>query len=117
MRHRLPHGLFPLGIDEKLLSGLDNFLSDARQWFRSLLTNQYPEKGRQRQKLSQDITASRLLATHVPCDPSTLQWYSRIINIFHDRLALLIMTDAEIEEYKKDLENFFRICSRNTGKK
>lgn len=58
-------------------------------------------------KLSQDVTASRLLATHVPYDPSSLRWYSRIINIFHDRLALLIMTGAELEEYKKNLEDFY----------
>ena len=98
---------FPRSIDKKLLSGLDNSLSNALQWLRGILANQYLEKGRQRLKLSQDITASRLLATHVPYDPSTLRWYTRIINIFHDRLALLIMTGAEIEEYKKDLENFY----------
>ena len=98
---------FPRSIDKKLLSGLDNSLSEALQWLRGILTNQYLEKGRQRLKLSQDITASRLLATHVPYDPSTLRWHSRIINIFHDRLALLIMTGAEIGEYKKDMENFY----------
>ncbi len=98
---------FPRSIDKKLLSGLDKSLSDALQWLRGILTNQYLEKGRQRLKLSQDITVSRLLATHVPYDPSTLRWYSRIINIFHDRLALLVMTGAEIEEYKKDMERFY----------
>ncbi len=98
--------VFPRSLDKKLLSGLDNSLSYALQWLGGILINQYLEKGRQRIKLSRDITASRLLATHVPYDPSGLRWYSRIINIFHDRLALLIMTGAEIEEYKKDLENF-----------
>lgn len=98
--------IFPRSLDKKLLSGMDNSLSDSLQWLRGILTNRYTEKGRQRLKLSRDITASRLLATHVPYDPSTLRWYSRIINIFHDRLALLIMTGAEIEEYKKDLETF-----------
>lgn len=108
---------FPRSIDKKLLSGLDNSLSNALQWLRGVLTNQYLEKGRQRLKLSQDITASRLLATHVPYDPSTLRWYSRIINIFHDRLALLIMTGAEIEEYKKDLENFYPDVISNNWQK
>ena len=99
--------VFPRSIDKILLSGLDNSFSYALQWLRGILINQYLEKGRQRLKLSQDVTASRLLATHVPYDPSSLRWYSRIINIFHDRLALLIMTGAELEEYKKNLEDFY----------
>lgn len=99
--------VFPRSLDKKLLSGLDNSFSYALEWLRGILINQYLEKGRQRLNLSQDITASRLLATHVPYDPSSLRWYSRIINIFHDRLALLIMTGAELEEYKKNLESFY----------
>lgn len=94
---------FPRHLDKRLLTGLDKLFSSAIQWLDDILTDADNEKGRQRQKLSQDITTLRLMTAHAPFDLSRLRWLTGIITLFHDRLALLVMAGAELEEYKNDL--------------
>ncbi len=103
----LVHSLvLPQGVGPALLQRLDQALADARRWMADTLTVGADHSGvlPTRLALAGEISALRLMGTHLPFDTSHLRWTAGMVHGLHDRLTAMVPLLLAVEDRLRVLE-------------
>lgn len=101
--------VFPTGMAPTLLGLVDRTLSDTGRWFRDLLkpgrktADDRRDVNLDRQRLAVDLTALRLLSTHLPFDTGPLRWSAGTVGAMQDAAVALTPVLSAVEDRLKAL--------------
>ena len=103
----LVHSLvLPQGVGPALLQRLDRALADAQRWMAAALMPGVASPGalQTRLALAGEISALRLMGTHLPFDTSQLRWTADLVHGLHDRLTVMVPLLLAVEDRLRAIE-------------
>lgn len=108
----LVHSLvLPQGVGPALLQRLDRALADAQRWMAAALMpgvvtmgDTSPGALQTRLALAGEISALRLMGTHLPFDTSQLRWTADLVHGLHDRLTVMVPLLLAAEDRLRAIE-------------
>jgi uncharacterized membrane protein YccC len=97
--------VLPQSLSAPVLGLLDRGLRDARQWLLDLVRGPTKDLTADRQRLAADLTQLRLLATHIPFDPTHLRHSGDAVRAVQDQLAALTPALSAVEDRLQALQS------------
>jgi len=101
----LVHGLvFPQTVTARLLSRVDEILTDAERWSRdALAVGSDPSLGRDRRRLALDINELHQLSIHLPFDTARLLPRVKTLRALQDQLSMLLPLASAVDDRMTEL--------------